>query len=118
MSLDADLYAALKSLVGNRVASKFPQPPATPTWPAIRYTITRNAIVDVCGGGDDDTAEATVILEIVATTETACRSLRLQVLTAMESFNPPAVPGFSHGDDDPETKTWREIQEFSLHGSS
>jgi len=118
MTLDVALFTALKSLVGNRVAPYFPQPPLVPTWPAIRYSIERVALVDVCGDGDDDTAEQTVTLEIVATTDTAARALRLQVLSAMKNFDPPATAGFSHAEEDPETKTFREIQEFLIHGSS
>lgn len=118
MSLDTALFTALKTLVGNRVWPYFPQPPAIPTWPAIRYRIERNAVIDVCGDGDDDTAEQTVILEIVATTDPAARALRLQVLAAMKTFDPPAIAGFSHSEEDVETKTFREIQEFTIHGSS
>lgn len=117
-TLDVALFDALKTLVGNRVRPYFPQPPAVPTWPAIRYSIERNALVDICGDGDDDTAEQTVILEIVATTDTAARALRLQVLAAMKTFDPPATAGFSRGEEDVETKTFREIQEFTIHGSS
>lgn len=118
MTLEADLYTKLGPLVGNRVAPKFPQPPAVPTWPAIRYRIETVAVVDICGDGFDETAERTVILEIVALTYTAARALRLQVMAAMKTFDPPAIAGFSSGEEDTETKTWREIQEFLIHGST
>lgn len=118
MTLEADLYTHFASLVGNRFVPKFPQPPAIPTWPAIRYRIETFALVDVCGDGDDDTAEQTVILEIVASTYTAARALRLQVLALAKTFDPPMIAGFNHGEEDAETKTWREIQELTVHGSS
>lgn len=118
MTLEKKLFDALKSLVGNRVTAKFPQPSENPVWPAIRYRIETVAVVDICGDDDDDTAETTVILEIVAHTYTAARALRLQVLAAMKTFDPPAIAGFGSGEPDHETKTWREIQEFTIHGSS
>jgi len=118
MTLEASLFTALKSLVGNRVAPNFPQPPAVPTWPAIRYTISAVAVVDICGDGDDDTAEQTVILEFVATTYSAARALRLAGMAVMRTFDPPAIAGFSSSDEDTETKTFREIQEYTIHGSS
>jgi Protein of unknown function (DUF3168) len=118
MTLEASLYSALGSLVGNRVAPEFPQPPAVPTWPAIRYSIETLAVIDICGDGSDETAETTVILDIVALTYTAARALRQQVLTAMKTFDPPTIAGFGRSEYDVDTKTFREIQEFTIHGST
>jgi len=120
MTLEASIFTALKTLVGNRVSpNEFPQPPAVPTWPAIRYTIIDNVpVVDVCGDGDDDTAQPRVQLDVVATTYTAARALRLQVMAAMRTFDPPAILELSSGDYDPETKTYRELLDYTFHGSS
>lgn len=119
MSLEEDLFSALKSLVGNRVAPSFPQPPKTPTWPAIRYNIVSNVpVIDIDGDGDDSTSEPRIQLDIVANTYEAARALRLQVMAAMKTFNPPAVLQNSNSTTDAETKTSREILEYITYGSS
>lgn len=119
MLLEDLLFGALKSLVGNRVAPViFPQPPAVPTWPAIRYSIDANPIIDICGDGDDSTADVSVQLDVVAKEFAQVRSLRLQVLSAMRTFAPPATLQFSTGEYDEETKTFREILRYNIHGSS
>lgn len=120
MTIEVDLFTALKTLVGNRVSpNEFPQPPAVPTWPAIRYTIVDSIpVVDICGDGDDLTATPRVQLDVVATTYTAVRALRLQVMAAMRAFSPPAILDSSGGDYDTETKTYRERLDYLFHGSS
>lgn len=120
MSLETDLYSALKSLVGNRVSPViFPQPPAVPTWPAIRYTVISNVpVTDICGDGDDETSEPRVQLDVVASTFTGARSLRLQVMAVMRTFSPPAILENSSNEYDAETKTYREIMEYIFYGSS
>ena len=119
MILENNLFTALKTLVGNRVAPEvFPQPPAIPTWPAIRYSIDTNPIVDICGDGDDSTAEARVQLDVVAKDYASARALRLQVMAQMAVFDPPAVLQISTGEYDEETKTYREILQYLIHGSS
>lgn len=119
MSLENDIFSALKSLVGNRVAPvEFPQPPAVPTWPAIRYTIITTPIQDICGDGDDSTSEQRVQLDVVAATFDGARTLRLQVIAAMQGFVPPARMESSISTKDQATKTYREILEYSIHGST
>jgi len=120
MSVEDDLFSALKSLVGNRVRPViFPQPPAIPTWPAIRYTIIDSVpIVDICGDDDDQTAETRVQLDIVALTFAAVRDLRLQVMAAMKTFDPPATLQLSSSEYDFETKTFREMLDYLLNGST
>lgn len=120
MTTDVDLYSALRSLVGNRMSpDTFPQPPAVPTWPAIRYSfISIVPEVDICGDGDDETAETHVQLDLVAATNVAVRALRLQVMAAMRLFSPPAILELSSSGYDADTKTYRWILEYSLHGST
>lgn len=119
MLLEDNLFSALKTLVGNRVAPEvFPQPPAVPTWPAIRYSIDLTPIADICGDGDDSTSDARVQLDVVAKDFAAARALRLQVLAAMGAFDPPAILQFSSGEYDEETKTYREILQYMIHGST
>lgn len=120
MSLEESIYSTLRSLVGNRVAPiEFPQPPARPTWPAIRYSfISTIPVQDICGDGDDATAEPHVQLDIVAEDFDSARALRLQVMAAMQSFTPPARLENSFSTKDFDTKTFREILEYSFHGST
>lgn len=119
MSLEDSLFTALKTLVGNRVAPiVFPQPPAVPTWPAIRYSIDTAPVIDLCGDGDDLTAATRVQLDVVAKEYDQARTLRLQVMSNMEAFIPPATLEFSSSEFDEETRTFREILQYSIHGSS
>lgn len=120
MSVETDLFTALKSLVGNRMSpNTFPQPPAVPVWPAIRYAIVDSVpVVELCGDGDDTTAQIRIQLDLVAKTYAGARSLRLSVMAAMRTFTPPAILELSSGEYDEETKTHREILQYSIHGSS
>lgn len=120
MSLEADLFSALKSLVGNRMSpNTFPQPPNVPVWPAIRYSVVDSVpVVDLCGDGDDFTAQSRVQLDCVADTYAGARSLRLSVMGVMRTFSPPAILELSSGLYDDETQTHREILQYSFHGST
>lgn len=120
MSYESDLTTLLKPLVGNRVSPVvFPQAPAVPTWPAIRYTfISTVPVTDQCGDGDDDTAEVRVQLDVVAATFYQVRALRLLVMAAMRTFTPPAILENTTSTYDAETKTHREIMEYTFHGST
>jgi hypothetical protein len=130
MTIEASLYTALKSLVGNRVSPIiFPQPEnGPPTWPAIRYNFISNVpVVDMCGDGDDVTSEPRVQLDIVALTFKAVRALRLQVMAAMTAAFPDypatadvpvAILQNSSSEYDAETQTYREQLDYVFHGSS
>lgn len=119
MSIDTALFDALKNLVGNRVAPNvFPQPPTKPTWPAIRYTISSTPVQDICGDDDDDTAQISAQLDVVAETYDAARTLRLSVMSAMRTFSPPATLDNDITVFDEETKTHRIILTYTIHGSS
>lgn len=120
MTLEVDLMTTLKSLVGNRMSpNTFPQPPAVPVWPAIRYTfVSTTPVVDLCGDGDDSTAEPRVQLDLVANGYKEVRLLRLQVMAAMRLFVPPAILDGSFSDYDPITKTHWETLDYLFYGSS
>lgn len=119
MSNETDLETLLKPLVGNRVSEDtFPQPPAVPVWPAIRYSFSTSPVIDSCGDGDDDTALREVQLDLVAEKRTDIRALRLAVRTAMKTFDPPATCNNDFATFDAETKTFRRIMLYQLNGSS
>lgn len=117
MSVDADIFTALKSLVANRVYPvDFPQSESLMTWPAIRYSFV--SIVppaSVCGDVGDTMSDIRVQIDVVATSADAMRSLRTSVLTAMQSFTPSAVNENSVEVFDAETKTYRAILDFMIY---
>ena len=97
----------------------FPLTGALPVWPAIRYTfISVTPSVTICGDGGDATADTRIQLDIVDTTFTAARALRLQVMTAMQTFVPPAVFENSFSSYDEQTKTYREQLDYVTYASS
>lgn len=121
MSTETELYSALAPLVSNRVyPSTFAQPSgALPTWPSIRYTTVSSVPVeDLCGDGDDATADVRVQLDIVATTYKSMRTLRLAVMAAMRLLPTPARLSLSFDEYDAETGTHRAVLEYEVSGSS
>lgn len=120
MTLEADLFTALGYLVGSRMSPTiFPQPPNVPTWPAIRYTfISTVPVEDLCGDGDDDTSDVRVQLDLVAENWKQVRQLRRDVMTVMDTFDPPARLQLNSSEWDTETRTYREILDYHFFGSS
>jgi hypothetical protein len=120
VTIEASLYTTLAPLVSNRVYPvTFPLTGAVPVWPAIRYSIISvTPSVTICGDGGDETADTRIQLDIVAQTFSAVRALRLQVMTAMLTFAPPAVFENSFSSYDAETKTFREQVDYVTYASS
>ncbi len=121
MSIEADLFTTLKTLVENRVYPEtFIQPNgALPIWPAIRYGLV--SIVPataICGDGGDETADTRVQLDVVDKTFIATRSLRTQVMQAMLNFDPPAIVQNSFSEYDAETKTFRASIDYVIYKST
>jgi hypothetical protein len=128
MTIESDLAACLKTipalaLPGGKFAiyqDVFPQPQAKPTWPALRFTIIGGAIYhDLEGAGDEETDDVRVQIDVVAETTAARREIWNAVRAAMKAYPQPAVlqgsPAFSY---DGETKTYRAMGDFIIHGSS
>ncbi len=121
MSVETDLFTTLRSLVSDRVYPQtFEQPSGTlPLWPAIRYTVTNTVPVeDLCGDGDDETADIYVQIDAVDETYSKMRSLRLEIMESMRSFPTPARLSGSLDVYDVETKTHRAILSYTISGSS
>ncbi len=120
MTIEASIFTALGPLVSNRVYPvSFPLTGAVPVWPAIRYTfISVVPTLTICGDGGDETADTRVQIDAVATTFSAARALRTQIMTAMRTFYPPAEFETSNSEDDPVTKTYRERIDFVIRASS
>jgi hypothetical protein len=74
--------------------------------------------VTICGDGGDATADTRIQIDIVATTFSAVRALRLQVMTAMQAFIPIAVFENSFSNWDAETKTYREQLDYVTYAST
>jgi len=121
MSIEAELFSVLRSAVSDRVyPSVFPQPlSGVPVWPSIRYSIVSSVPVeDLCGDGDDTTADVRVQIDAVDTTYGKMLALRLLVMAAMRALPTPARLAQSSNDYDEETKTHRAFLEYECSGSS
>lgn len=121
MSIEADLFAGLKTLVPSNRAYPltFPQAPATPAWPSIRYTfISVDPAVALCGDSGDKSATSRAQIDCVTLAYTTTRALRLAVMAFMKSFSPPAVLDGSREEYDAETKTFRASLDFLIYASS
>lgn len=120
MTLETAIFTALRSLVSDRVyPSTFPQAPSIPVWPAIRYTfISIEPVVDILGDGDDTTADSRIQIDAVASTFTAARYLRLEIMNVMRLFDPPAILEFSSAEYDADSKTHRSILDYAFYPSS
>jgi hypothetical protein len=121
MSHEQLIFDALKGLVSNRVyPDTFPQPPAVPVWPSIRYTLIGGVIFeDSCGSGIEETDNSEFQIDIVAATATQRATLRDQVRTALNGLSVPASLNLAPLHEyDAETKTYRAILRVTVHGSS
>ncbi len=121
MNIGDDLFDILKGLVANRVRpDAFPQPPAVPVWPAIRYTIiSGDNFETINDDGTYETDDVRVQLDIVAATSRAREVLWEEVRTAMKLFAPPAsLQGPPSGQFDATSKTYMYTVDYLIHGSS
>jgi hypothetical protein len=120
MTIEADIFMKLQSLVsGHCYTSTFPQAPATPVFPAIRYTrVSAAPGEDLLGDGGDETADVRMQLDLVAKSFGAMTTLRDQVMVAMKNFDPPAVWDSEFRDYDFETKTHRCVLDYLFYPSS
>lgn len=121
MNVGATIKDVLDGLVAGRVyASTFPQEPAAPTWPAIRFTVVSASVfADQCGSDDEATDDVQVQLDVVALTYDAMKALRLRVIDAMRDCAVPAVRqagGFETFDA--VTKTHRAVIDYVFQPSS
>lgn len=128
MTIDSQIFDALKvipelALSGGKFAiypDAFPQPPANPVWPAVRYTIAGGTIYeDLCGDGDEETDDVRVQIDLVTQKPPDRRLLWSAVRAAMKNLATPAVlqapPVFTY---DAETKTYRAMADWMIQGSS
>jgi hypothetical protein len=115
----SEIFTILSPLVSNRVYPvTFPQAPAVPVWPAIRYTPTGGA-VQFTSCGDANDPDISIQIDVVATTFGAAITLTESVKTAFNTFSVPAVlDAYPIFDYDYETKTHRAILQYTIAGSS
>ena len=120
MSVETDLFTALSGLVDDRCYPiVFPQTGGVPVWPAIRYTIVSVVpAIALCGDSGDEAADTRVQLDVVASSYTAMRALRLDVLAAMQTFVPVAIFENSSDQYDSETKTYRSQVDYIIYKSA
>lgn len=116
------IKSALNSLVSNRVYRiNFPQPPATPTWPAVRYTfISSDFEATWCGDAGEQGADHLVQLDIVDLESKGASSfinLGNSVKSALKSAHPEYHLSTQSEDFDSETKTLRMVLEYTIQNS-
>lgn len=120
-SVPQAIFAALRGLVDDRIyPNEFPQGNPLPIWPAIRYIIISGApSPTLCGTADEDGDDVTVFIDVVAETYPAMRALKAQVITALQTTDPPCSrqPGGQEGPDG-ETKTQRVVMTYYFQQSS
>lgn len=121
MTVQTAVFGALKGLVGNRCyPNTFMQGANLPTWPAIRYVLTNGEPdATLCGSNAEDEDDIDVQIDIAAETYEAMRLLKIAVLAALQSTDPPCVRqagGFETYDT--ETKTHRASLTYLFQASS
>ena len=121
MSVSTVIYTALQGLVSTRCyPNEFPQRDGSlPTWPAIRYTIVSEfAPPSQCGTNDESTDDTSVQIDVVAKDYAAMRTLKGQVITALQSTDPPCARDGGQELWDAETKTHRAVLFYTFQASS
>lgn len=120
MTLEADIFTALRGIVDDRVYPiVLPQNPVVPITPAIRYQFVSFAPdLDVCGSGADATAETRTQVDVFSTSYTTARSLRQQVITAMTGMDIPTALEGGFDDYESELKLYRCSMDFISRPSS
>jgi hypothetical protein len=121
MSLESQLFDALKSIVSNRVypvtflrANGVP-----PVWPSIRYSfVSIVPAFGLCGDSGDDGADTRLQIDCVALTYAEARSVRDNVMAAMVNFLIPAIYQDTFESYDQETKTYRTQLDYVIYKSS
>lgn len=113
----------LKPLVGNRVyRNVFPQAPAVPVWPAIRYSFPSvTPSQDLCGDGGEETSDYRLQIDVVmleSAGPTAFAALMAQVKAAMATLQPIYVFDNEFEEFDFETKTTRAAVDYLVYLSS
>ena len=120
MSVESEVFDALKGLVANRCyPDAFPLTPPTPAWPAIRYSLVSEVPAPMlCGDTELEANTTRIQLDLVATTAAAVRSLRDSVIGAMAALATPAIREGGFSGYDAETKTYRLSMDYALYESS
>ncbi len=119
MNVAAHVNGLLSALVGGRCyPNKFPQQ-ATPTWPAIRFTVVGREIDQVLDGTDEgESDDIRVQVDFVAAGYEAARTLRDLGVAAMLASATPCVRVSEFETFDAETKTDRFVVDFQFHPST
>lgn len=120
MTVEQTVFAALRSLVGDRCyPNTFAQPTGLPDWPAVRYTSSDDPVNSLCGSDNDNTDDVNVQIDVVAETFDGMKSLKRQVIAALLSTNPPCSrqPG-GFETFDTETRTHRAVLQYLFQQST
>lgn len=122
MSIESDLQtalAAITGLTGGCHQDTFPQVPRIPVMPAIRFTLISLAPgVTICEDDAEETGDRRIQIDIVAADIATRRLIRAQVLTAMQTFVPPAILDGERRRFDPEVKAYTSSIDYLIYPSS
>jgi hypothetical protein len=120
--IGAALVLALSPLVSGRVYwDHFPQPPAAPIWPSMRYTwVSQTPDQRWCGDGDEESAEYRLQIDIVlleSKGKSQLTAMGRQVKALIKSTFPGWRRESQFSDFDFETKTNRMMLDYSISTS-
>lgn len=127
MTIETDIVDALKTvpdfaLPGGRFSiypDAFPQAPKSPVWPAVRYTIVGGSLdEDLCGAGDEETDDVRVQVDVVAVDSSERSRIMRAVRAAMKLVPYSVLQAPPVNSRDEETKTFRAMADWMIHGSS
>jgi len=122
-SIATALVTALAPVVASRVyRNVFPQPPAAPVWPAIRYTFASvSASQDICGDGGEETADYRVQIDLVdleSKGPTSFENISALVKAALAPLQPIYVWDSEFEEFDLDTKTNRLSMDYLVYPST
>lgn len=122
MTVETEIAAALRAVPALAAAvhqDVFPQPPAVPKWPAVRFTkVSGTPYLDMCGDGGEDTDDVRFQIDVVSSKSADERNdLARQVRAALSAawFLPQ---GSTTNEYDAETKTYRGTIDVISHRES
>lgn len=127
MSDKTTISSAVVTLLGPIVSSRvyrnvFPQPPASPVWPAIRYSFPSvTPYADMCGDGGEEVADFRLQLDVVILESkgpSAFLNLCAQVKSAMATLAPIYVWDGDFEEFDLDTKTNKMTIDYVVYLSS
>lgn len=122
MTVETEIVTALRTVPALALAvhqDVFPQPPATPKWPAVRFVkVSGTAYPDVCGDGGEDTDDVRFQIDVVSGKSADERNELMRQVRAALSAAWFLSQGSASNEYDAETKTYRGTIDVVSHRES